>query len=245
MSVFYPIFYSGLAGAATLAGIFMVMRRAELAQRYSHYVNSFAAGIILAIAFFHLLPEAMALNRHTFLFALIGFMVFYVLESFLVIHSGAEIHYEQGHLHLERSKGVTLFLGLFLHSLIDGIIIGIGFEADYRIGLITSAAVILHELPEGVTSFSMLMNRLSRRAAYYLSVAVALATPVGAVISILFFRDMPESAVGMLLALAGGSFLYITASDLIPETHEQQALLNGCFLIGGILFSALLAHLLH
>jgi len=245
MPAFYPIFYSGLAGVATAAGVFMVVRRAEQARKYSHFVNSFAAGAILAIAFLHLLPEAVELNSSALLFALIGFMAFYILESFLVIHSGAEIHYQSSHHHSKKSKGITLFSGLFLHSLIDGVIIGIGFEVDYRIGLMTSAAVILHELPEGITSFTMLMDRLNRRTAYYLAIAVALATPAGAVISVLFLHDASKGIIGMLLALAGGSFLYITASDLIPETHEKNALVNVCFLIGGVLFTILLEHLFH
>ena len=109
----------------------------------------------------------------------------------------------------------------------------------------TSAAVILHELPEGITSFTMLMDRLNRRTAYYLAIAVALATPVGAVISVLFLHDASKSMIGMLLAIAGGSFLYITASDLIPETHEKNALVNACFLICGIMFTILLEYLFH
>lgn len=245
MSVFYPLFYSCLAGASTVAGVIMVVRNSGLARKYSQYVNSFAAGAILALAFFHLLPEAVEMNSKALLFAFVGFMILYVLESFLIIHSGAEVHYRHDHIHSGSNKGIILFSGLFIHSIIDGIIIGIGFEVDYRIGLITSVTVILHELPEGVTSFTLLMDRLSRRTAYFLAMAVALATPVGALISVIFLHNMSRSVIGMLLALAGGSFLYVTASDLIPETHEQKALVNGGFLLGGVLLTLLLENLFH
>ena len=244
-SPLYPVFYSGLAGAATLAGIIIVLKNADLARKYSHVINSFAAGAILAIGFFHLLPEAIELSQHALMFTLVGFMVFYVLETFLVIHSGAEMHYNEEHHHGSFEKGITLFSGLLVHSLIDGMIIGIGFEVDYRIGLITSLGVILHEFPEGITSFSLLVNRLSRRSALIMSVAVAVATPAGALISVLFLRSMSDSTVGMLLALAAGSFIYITASDLIPDTHGENALANASYLVGGIVFTLLLTHLLH
>ena len=245
MNPFNPIFFALLAGASTTAGILIVSRNTEIASRYSHFINSFAAGAILAIALFHLLPEATELTPDPFIFVLIGFMAFYVLESFLVIHSGAEIHYPHTHHHGAQAKGTTIFSGLLLHSLLDGIIIGIGFEVDYKIGLITSLGVILHEFPEGITSFILLFKRMARTTSLLLSIAVAMATPVGALIAVFFLKNLPGPAIGKLLAIAGGSFLYITASDLIPETHEKDALLNGASLICGIIFTILIARMLH
>jgi len=245
MNALYPIFYSTLAGISTVAGILIVLKNTEIAHKYSHFINSFAAGAILAIAFFHLLPEAAELTRNSLVFVLLGFMAFYTLESFIVIHSGAEIHYGHAHHHGAQARGITIFSGLLLHSLVDGIIIGVGFEVDYRIGLITSVGVILHEFPEGITSFMILINRMTRKAALLLSLTVAVATPAGALISIIFLNHIPEPTIGKLLALAGGSFLYVTASDLIPETHQKHSLLNGTALLCGIMFTVLIAHLLH
>ena len=182
-------------------------------------------------------------NALIFIFA--GFLLFYLLESVMVIHSGAEIHYTRNN-NPHHSRGKVMFTGLFLHSLIDGVIIGIGFEIKPELGLLASIGVILHELPEGVTTFSILLNTLKKKTALYMSIAVALATPIGAVASLAFFNGLPESYIGLLLALAGGSFLYIAASDLIPETHEEKIYLNTIFLFLGVLFlysiSILISH---
>ena len=127
-------------------------------------------------------------------------------------------------------------MAFFFHSLVDGIIIGVGFQIDPRVGLLTSLAVISHELPEGVTTFALLINSIARKTALKLSIAVGLATPIGALISLIFIGSLSKPVMGMLIALAGGSFLYIGASDLIPETHQKRGIQNAGFLFMGILF---------
>jgi ZIP family zinc transporter/zinc and cadmium transporter len=232
---FSIIFYSTIAGLSTILGIIMVIYNERWVLKHSHYVNSFAAGLILGIAFFHLFPESLELSENALLFIFIGFLLFYLLETVLVIHSGAEIHFGEKD-DPQHAKGMVMFSGLFLHSLLDGIIIGVGFEIDPKLGLLTSLGVILHELPEGVTSFSLLIGSIKRKTALKLSIAVALATPLGALISLTFLGGLSKAMVGLLLAMAGGSFLYVGASDLIPETHEEKGFSNAGFLLLGVLF---------
>jgi len=232
---FSIIFYSTIAGLSTILGIIMVMYKEEWVLKHSHYVNSFAAGLLLGIAFFHLFPESLELSEDALLFIFMGFLLFYLLETVLVIHSGAEIHFgEKNDPH--HAKGIVMFSGLFFHSLLDGVVIGVGFEVDPKLGLIASLGVILHELPEGVTSFSLLISSIKRKTALKLSIAVALATPLGALISLTFIDVLSEAIIGLLLAMAGGSFLYVAASDLIPETHEEKGFKNAGFLLLGVLF---------
>lgn len=231
---FNIIFYSTIAGLSTLLGIILVILKGHLVLRYSHYVNSFAAGLILGIAFFQLFPESLELSQHALFFILAGFLFFYLLESVMVIHSGAEIHFIEKK-NPQPTKGLVMFSGLFFHSFIDGVIIGMGFEIDPKLGLLTSLGVIFHELPEGVTTFSLLINTIERKTALKMSVAVALATPLGALVSLIFIGDLSEEMAGLLLAIAGGAFLYIAASDLIPETHEAKKYQNAGFLILGVI----------
>lgn len=242
-ATFNVIFYSSLAGFATIVGVIMVVLKEEWVVRHSHLVNSFAAGLILGISFFHLFPEAIELSEDALLFILIGFLIFYLLENIMVLHSGAEIHFKEKH-NPQHSKGMVMFSGLFFHSLIDGIIIGVGFEINKTIGLLTSLGVILHELPEGVTTFSLLVNTIKRKTALIMSIAVALATPVGALISLTFIGSLGETTVGLLIAMAGGSFLYIGAADLIPETHEEKGFRNAVSLLVGVIFLYTLTHLM-
>jgi len=232
---FSIIFYSTVAGLSTILGIIMVILKERLVLKHSHYVNSFAAGLILGIAFFHLFPESLELTENALLFIFIGFLLFYLLECVMVLHSGSEIHFKEKN-NPHHAKAKVMFSGLFLHSLLDGIIIGVGFEIDPKVGLLTSLGVILHELPEGVTTFSLLITSIKKKTALKLSIAVALATPLGALISLTFIGGLSETIVGLLLAMAGGSFLYIGASDLIPEIHEEKGFENAGFLLLGVLF---------
>ena len=232
---FSIIFYSSIAGVSTILGIIMVILKEGWVLKHSHYINSFASGLILGIAFFHLFPESLELSENALPFIFIGFLLFYLLENVMVLHSGSEIHFKVKN-NPQHTKGKAMFSGLFFHSLLDGIIIGVGFEVDPKVGLLTSLGVILHELPEGVTTFSLLINSIKRKTALKLSIAVALATPLGALISLTFIGGLSESLVGLLLAMAGGSFLYIGASDLIPETHEEKGFVNAGFLLLGVLF---------
>ena len=232
---FSIIFYSAIAGLSTIVGIIMVIRNEKWVLQHSHYVNSFAAGLILGIAFFHLFPESLELSENALLFIFVGFLFFYLLENVMVLHSGSEIHFTEKS-NPQHTKGMVMFSGLFFHSLLDGIIIGVGFEVDPKVGVLTSLGVILHELPEGATTFSLLINTIKEKTALKLSIAVALATPLGALVSLTFVSGLSESMIGVLLALAGGSFLYIGASDLIPETHEEKGFVNAVFLLLGVIF---------
>ena len=232
--VLNALLYSGIAGVATLAGISVVRWKRDLAIRYSHYVNSFAAGALITIALTHLIPESVELANNALLVVLASFIAFYLLEAAVVFHSGSAIHYCEDCPRGAHNKGPVIFIGLFLHSLLDGFIIAVGFEFSLEMGLLTAMGVISHELPEGVTSFALLLRSLKNKTALFLSVAVALATPVGAAIVLGPLSVFSEEGLGIMMAVAGGSFLYVAASDLIPETHEHGSYLNVVFLLMGV-----------
>lgn len=232
------LFYGCLAGIATLLGIYLMRKKQEWAIKRSHYVNSFAAGLILAIAFFHLIPEAVELSEIAAPVIFLGFFLFYMMENFLVIHSGSELHYHPNDpclSHTSSVTGVMAFSGLVLHSLIDGLIIGVGFELSTELGLLAAFAVISHEVPEGITSFALINETMPEKASL-LSAIVAIATPIGALFSLLFIQNLSDDIIGILLGLAAGTFIYVAASDLIPHTHGNQnfrTLIS--FLVGAIL----------
>ncbi|MFX1521041.1 MAG: ZIP family metal transporter [Promethearchaeota archaeon] len=242
------IIFGSIAGTATLTGVFLLTKKEDWARKNSHFINSFAAGVILALALFHLMPEALELNEFALVYVFIGFIVFYLLESVLILHSGAEIHYmDKAHIGIaeslseKRTKGIVVISGLGFHSLIDGIIIGVGFEVSTSIGLLTSLGVILHEFPEGITSVSILLDAgMDKLAALRYSIIVAVATPIGSIGSLIFVLGVSEVIIGALLAIAAGTFLYVSASDLIPETHERDNKKHAVILLGGVAFLYLL-----
>lgn len=210
--------YSLAAGAITLAGSFLVIKNADAVGKYTKYLLSFAAGVMLATAFMHLLPEASeAVGPAIFLWTLAGFATFYVVENFVMVHPCGDEHCE---LH---KLGVISFIGLFVHSLLDGVAIAVGFAVGRGVGFFTAVSVILHEFPEGISISGILMHAgETRKKIIIFSVAVALATPLGAIVFSAWSPDMSERALGILLALTSGSFIYVAATDLIPAAHKKN-----------------------
>ncbi len=225
------IIYSSLAGIATIMGILIVLYAKEFTKKYSIYFVSFAAGVLLTFSLLHLIPDSLELYKNSLIIVLSGFLVFYLIEHFIMRHSFYE-SYERKHV-----VSKAAILGLGLHSLIDGVVIAAGFEVSKELGLITTLAVIAHELPEGITSMAILLhNKVKTNLALFYSFLVALATPIGAILTLIFLKNINSEFVGILIALAAGSFIYVGASDLVPETHENYNKLNALFLIIGIAF---------
>ncbi len=224
MTVFWNVLlFSFLAGLATLSGIFLIVKREKWAQQNLIYLISFSAGVLLSFSFIHLLPEALDQNQNAFFITLISFLVFYILEHALTLHTCKE----KGECLPHETFTLVSWVGLFIHSLIDGVVIGAGFEVSFALGILSTLAVLLHELPEGISSMAvMLYGGYNVREASIYSTWVALATPVGAILSFLALRNTSFEVLGFLLAIAAGSFLYVAASDLIPEIHKKSRVLN-------------------
>lgn len=241
--------YGGIAGGATFAGMLLILAREAWSRRYSSSLVSYSAGVLLGVGFLHVLPEAMELNAHAPAFILLAFILFYFLEHHLLIHAG---HEEQHHAQLTvddcgdgcctrpHPLGLVAFFGMALHSAIDGMIIGTGFEVSHELGLLAALGVIAHEVPEGIAMLAILLHYgWQRRRAIQLTSFVAVATPAAALASYALVRDLSPELLGALLAMAGGSFVYIAASDLIPESHRSRGLPASFALVAGILTAVL------
>lgn len=249
------LFAGSIAGAATFAGMSMVLAWESWSRRYSAVLVSFSAGVLLGVGVLHILPESMELTTRAPLFILLAFVLFYFFEHHLLIHAG---HEEQHHINLEiadchdgcctrpHPMGWVAFIGMGLHSLIDGVIIGTGFEVSQDLGLLAALGVIAHEVPEGIAMIAILLHYgWQRRRAIQLTAFVALATPGAAFLTFALISDLSKPLLGNLLAVAGGSFIYIAASDLIPESHRSRGLSATLALCGGILLAWTAGHLAH
>jgi len=234
------IFYGSIAGIATILGMLFILYYERWAKRNLIYMMSFAAGLLLGAAFINIIPESLSLNKYSTLFVLIGFLLFYLLENLIMVHSCTEKYCRKHEV-----VGAISLLGLGLHSLVDGMAIGVGFEVSEVIGIITSIAVIGHEVPEGMSSMTLAYyGRIGRRKAIIYSIAVALATPIGAILTYIFLRSLSNAVLGSLLGIAAGSFIYVSAADLIPETHKLLNWNNILWLLFGISISAIVSWLL-
>jgi len=252
---FDVISFSSIAGAATFLGMYLILARADWSRRNSAALVSYSAGVLLGVGILHVLPEAQKLSDNTPFFVLLSFIMFYFLEHHLFFHAS---HEELHHVSLEvvaghdaccanpHPLGVIAFAGMTLHSLIDGMVIGTGFEVGSETGLLSALAVIAHEVPEGIAMLSILLHYgYSRRTGIAFTATVAMATPIGAVAAYFFVQQLAPDILGNLMAFAAGSFIYIAASDLIPESHRARGFKGSLALCGGILTAMAASWLAH
>lgn len=180
----------------------------------------FGAGALLAAAFFDLLPESFeqADSRIMLLYCLIGFTLFFVFER-----SASWFHHH--HEHDTNSKNARqrwlIILGDMTHNAIDGVAIGVAFLVSIPTGIITTLAVSAHEIPKELGTFALLLAKgWKDRTVVLANLATAVATVLSAVLVYTLARDSHEF-VPPLLALTAGFFIYVAASDIIPDIHEQ------------------------
>lgn len=227
------LIFGSLAGLATFVGIFLVVKKEKWVKNNLIYLLSFSAGILFSFSIMHLLPEAVRETKLGYLWTLISFFTFYAIEHSLSIHNCQKGKECQPH----ETFTLVSWMGLLIHSVIDGVVIGAGFEVSRTLGIFSTLAVLLHELPEGISTMSvMLYGGYSVKRAIIKSSWVAVATPIGALGTFFLLKNINTGFLGILLAVAAGSFLYVAASDLIPEIHKKSRWLN--------IFSTLLGVLL-
>jgi zinc transporter ZupT len=144
----------------------------------------------------------------------IGFATYLVLDRMILMHTHSP---DDGHNH----RGIAGAASLSFHSFLDGVAIGLAFQVSATVGAIITAAVLTHDFSDGINTVSLILkNNGSRKEAFHWLFIDAIAPVVG-VASTLFFV-LSEETLGLLLALFAGFFLYIGASDLIPESHHSH-----------------------
>jgi ZIP family zinc transporter len=208
-----------LAFAMTLAGGAFAFRY----QRYLHAIMAFSAGLLIGVVFLDLIPEiidiaeAAALPTRTLMLTLIGgFMGIFLLEKLTIIHS-EKAHDSPGHHH---NVGLAGALGLSFHSFLDGLAIGIGFQAGNEVGFVVLLAVLAHDFADGLNTVTfMLATRNSRWRTIALLIVDALAPVAGALLAQVLRID--PSVLAFQLAFFAGFLLYLGASDLLPHVHER------------------------
>jgi ZIP family zinc transporter len=187
-----------------------------------HLVLGFSAGAVIAVAFFDLIPEAAELvaprgsNASVFVLVAVGFVAYMILDRTVAPH---------GHKgeRTERlwQRGALGAASLSLHSFLDGFAIGLAFQVSASVGLIVATAVLAHDFSDGINTVGVVLNRHGgTRAALRWLVIDAVAPVVGAA-STLVLRFQPQ-VLGFGLALFAGFFIYISASDLLPESYHDH-----------------------
>ena len=210
------VLFTLVGGAASLGVSLLLFIGREPSQATFEALLNFAAGVLLAVALTDLLPEALeeSGDRDIFMPALLGFVLFFFAERYI---SAFHAHHEHG----PRPTNVLILFGDGMHNFIDGIAITAAFLTSVPVGVATSIAVVAHEVPQEVGDMSVLLaNGMAKRRAVLFNFLSSLAAVAGALVAYGFSGFVRENLYAVL-ALAAGLFVYIAASDLIPELHER------------------------
>lgn len=227
------------ASVATFIGGFFALRfRDKL-----HLILGFSAGAVAGVALFDLLPESIALGityhsaETVALFIALGFFGYLILDRLILLHTHPSTSLGAGEEEGETNapRGFFGALTLSAHSFLDGIAIGVGFQASAAVGIVVTAAVLTHDFSDGINTVNLVLkNGGSWKTAFRWLLVDAVAPVAGAASTLLF--HIPESFIGLVLAVFVGTFLYLSASDLIPESHHRhpRALTTVMTLLGAL-----------
>jgi zinc and cadmium transporter len=221
------VFFATLVvSLVSLVGILFFSLRKGISHGLLHLLIAFSAGTTLGTSFFDLLPETLRLmdTQLAVGFVAIGFSLFYFLERFIYCYHG-----HPGNLEAmgQQPKAPKTFVYLNLigdgiHNLFDGVIVATTFLLDPSVGIITTLSIILHELPQEMGDYAVLVyGGLKERSALLLNLVVALTTVLGGMLTLQFIGAVMTARV-YLLAVAGGGFIYLSASELIPELRDER-----------------------
>ena len=229
-----------LVSLISLIGIFTLGIKTNILDRILILFVGFAAGGLIGGAFLHLLPEAIEQCGCdlVFLYTVIGFTVFFLMERYLYWR-----HCHDGVCDVHTFTYLNL-IGDGVHNFTDGLIIAASFVTDIRLGIVTTLAVIFHELPQEMGDFGILVyGGFSKRKALFFNFICGLSAIVGAVIGYMLSNIIEDISL-FLISFTAGGFIYIAASDLIPELHKQKdakrANIAFVAFILGLVFMALL-----
>ena len=211
-----------LVSVLSLVGLFTLSLKEELLRKYVLIFVSLAVGALLGDAFIHLIPEAFVkINNTTFisLGIIIGIFIFFILEKVLHWHH----HHEFGDEHFCQA-GHLILISDGVHNFIDGLIIGASYLVSIELGIATTLAVVLHEIPQEIGDFGVLLHSgYTASKALWLNFLSALFSLGGLAVAFLASGATATFAL-WLTPVAAGGFIYIAMSDLIPELHKTKNL---------------------
>lgn len=214
------ILISLAAFAATfLGGLFALRFKDRL-----HLILGFSAGAVIGVAFFDLLPEAIELGRQWFSVAFmttitaLGFVLYLILDRLVFFHGHA--HFDEAAMTVS-PRGRLGAGSLAVHSFLDGLAIGFAFQVSAAVGFVVTVAVLVHDFSDGINTVNLVLKNQGQKDEALRWLILDALAPVAGVIATRFFT-LPENFLSILLALFAGFFIYIGASDLLPESHHSH-----------------------
>lgn len=216
--LFQIILATSFISLLSLVGIIALYKKGLTTGRWLKGLISFAAGVMLAVSFVELIPEAILESQSTniLLFVLAGIIGFFILEKF--IH---HVHCHKPNVHT-KPAGILVLIGDSLHNFFDGLAIAASFIVSPAAGIATTIAVAAHEIPQEIADFSVLVHSGFKPIKALLFNFITALTAVGGGLIGFYALSTIDGLTPYFLALTAGMFIYISLSDLIPELHSHK-----------------------
>lgn len=248
----YTMAFTFIGSIVSLGGSFILLKKKLWEGENSVHLLAFAAGVLLATAFLDLFPEALTESSNDpniFIAALVGLVLFFFLERLFVSfhpHAKAEQELEDS----RRKSTVSLIIfGDGFHNFIDGFVIATSFLVSIPLGITTAFAVAAHEIPQEISDFTILLrSNLGAKKAIIFNILSGLVAIAGALVALLI-ADTIKPYLGLVLAFTAGMFIYISASNIIPELQhiylKERKWHQAIYFVVGILVVFLTIQILH
>lgn len=230
MILTYIIIATLIVSLLSLIGISIFFKR-KYSQKIMEATVSLAAAVLLGNVFFHMLPEIVeesiheGFDFHIFSIWMLGSIVFFFFtEKYLHWHNCRHQQDHEEHQHNEKCvhpMGINILIGDGLHNLIDGMAIAASFMLDVQLGVLATLAITLHEIPQEIGDFSLLLYAgYTKIKALFWNLASALMAVIGGILT--YFYAQNDYTQLILTTIAAGSFLYIAMSDIMPHLHNEK-----------------------
>lgn len=227
----------------SFVGAFFLSLKDATLKKYTHLFISLAVGALLGDAFIHIIPEMFETLPNTTLASILlifGILIFFIVEKFLHWHH----HEDDTNENHTKPFGKLILFTDGIHNFIDGIIIGVSFLVSTHVGVATTIAVILHEIPQEIGDFVVLIHSgFTKKQALWLNFISALASVLGVII-VFIFGNFVENSIMWILPIAAGGFIYIAVADLIPELHKTKKVNHSILQIFAVMVGVFLMWLL-
>lgn len=224
----------------TIGGLFAIRFKDKL-----HLILGFSAGAVLGVALFDLLPESIELSNSIYdiqtimLLVALGFCAYMLIDRLFSMHKHDDDCERVSH------NGKLSAIAFILHSFLDGFSIGLAFKISNSVGLVVAVAVLAHKFSDGINTASVLMQDGNKFKSVIKWLIVSSLAPIAGV-CLAYFMTIHEATLGALLAIFVGLFIYISASDLIPESHHRHpAIWTTISTIVGMSMILLVTNLVH
>jgi zinc transporter ZupT len=228
---------TGLAALVTSAGIFTIRRFEAWGQRNTSYFICFAAGVLISASFLHMIPKSFSMQSQAPVWLLAGFMGLHLFNRFVTAFVCEKDPSARDYV-----IGLIPMLGIGFHSFIDGFIYSISFSVSIFTGYLATVGMVLHEFPEGIITYLLLVRGGFRpgTAMTLAFLAAAATTPLGMLVSWPMVSSISEQTLGALLALSAGALVYVGATHLLPRAEQEHRKFSLVALAGGVLVAVVI-----